>query len=79
MRQIKGGQSDSLQSARSGPRGRNLPKRIVIIQGHPDKSPERFCRALASAYERGAREAGHDVRRIDVATLDFELLRTQEE
>jgi putative NADPH-quinone reductase len=53
-----------------------MAKRIVIIQGHPDPAPERYCRALASAYERGARAAGHEVRRIDVATLDFELLRS---
>ena len=56
-----------------------MSKRIVIIQGHPDTAPERFCRALASVYERGARAAGHEVRRIDVATLEFELLRSQAE
>jgi putative NADPH-quinone reductase len=56
-----------------------MPKRIVIIQGHPDPSPERFCRALASAYEQGARQAGHDVRRIEIASLKFELLRSQAE
>jgi putative NADPH-quinone reductase len=56
-----------------------MAKNIVIIQGHPDKSPERFCRVLASAYESGARAAGHDVRRIDVASLKFELLRSQAE
>jgi putative NADPH-quinone reductase len=58
---------------------RGMPKRIVIIQGHPDTSPERFCRALASAYERGARSAGHEVQRIDVATLRFDMLRSQED
>lgn len=56
-----------------------MARRVVIIQGHPDAAPERLCRALASAYERGARAAGHDVRRIDVATLDFPLLRSQGE
>jgi putative NADPH-quinone reductase len=56
-----------------------MPKRIVIIQGHPDTSPERFCRALASAYERGARAAGHEVRRIEVATLSFDLLHSEED
>ncbi|MGH6923364.1 MAG: NAD(P)H-dependent oxidoreductase [Propylenella sp.] len=56
-----------------------MAKRIVIIQGHPDRAPERYCRALASAYERGARAAGHEVRRIDVATLDFDLLRSAED
>ncbi len=42
-----------------------MAKHIVIIQGHPDRSPERFCRALASAYETGARTAGHEVPSID--------------
>lgn len=51
---------------------------IAIIQGHPDRSPERLCRALAEAYRRGAEAAGHSVRTIDVAALDFPLLLTQE-
>jgi len=52
-------------------------KNIAIVQGHPDPSKERFGRALQAAYEDGARGAGHDVRVIDVATLDFALLRTK--
>ncbi len=56
-----------------------MAKRIVIIQGHPDTSPERFCRALASAYERGAREAAHEVRRIDIGSIKFDLLRSRAE
>ena len=43
-----------------------MAKRIAVIQGHPDPSPERLCRALAGAYRRGAEEAGHEVRTIDV-------------
>lgn len=54
-------------------------RRIVIIQGHPDPDPARFCRALAGAYAGGAEEAGHEVRYIDVTALDFPLLRTEEE
>ena len=50
-------------------------KRITIIQGHPDPSPDRFCRALADAYQAGAEAAGHEVRVVDVAALDFPLLR----
>jgi putative NADPH-quinone reductase len=53
--------------------------RIAIIQGHPDPSPERFCRALAAAYRKGAEAAGHEVREIDVAALDFALLRQRGE
>ncbi len=56
-----------------------MGRRIVIVQGHPDKSPERFCRALGSAYEKGARSAGHEVRRVDVASLRFDFVRSQAE
>lgn len=52
-----------------------MGKRIVIIQGHPDADPARFCRVLAQAYERGALAAGHEVRILDVAHLDFPLVR----
>ena len=54
-----------------------MSRRIVLIHGHPDPAPERLCHALLSAYEQGARQAGHEVRRITVADLDFPLLRTQ--
>jgi putative NADPH-quinone reductase len=52
-------------------------RRIVVIQGHPDPSRDRFCHALARAYEAGAREGGHAVRLIDIATIHFPILRTQ--
>jgi len=54
-------------------------KRIVVIQGHPDPHPSRFCHALAEAYAAGAREGGHEVRLVTVAALDFPVLRTREE
>lgn len=53
-----------------------MKKRILILNGHPDPSPARFCAALANAYEHGARSAGHDVRSLMVGALDFNLLRT---
>ncbi|MDG4887962.1 MULTISPECIES: NAD(P)H-dependent oxidoreductase [unclassified Mesorhizobium] len=56
-----------------------MPRRILIVIGHPDPSPERLCRALASAYAEGAERAGHVVRRIDLALLDIPLLRTMQE
>lgn len=56
-----------------------MPRRVLIILGHPDASPNRLCRALAGAYAEGARSAGHEVRLIDIATLDFPILRTMEE
>ena len=56
-----------------------MPRRTLIIVGHPDPDPKRFCRALADGYAEGAKAAGHQVRRIDIATLDFPLLRTMDE
>jgi putative NADPH-quinone reductase len=53
--------------------------RIVIIEGHPDPRQNRFGHALAAAYARGAVEAGHEVRRIEVCRIDFPLLRTKDE
>jgi putative NADPH-quinone reductase len=52
-------------------------RRIVIIQGHPDPAGGHFCHALAGAYAEGARAAGHEVRRIEVAALTFPWLRSQ--
>jgi putative NADPH-quinone reductase len=56
-----------------------MSRHIVVIQGHPDARPIRFCHALADAYVAGARAAGHKVRVIDVGALDFPVLRTQED
>ena len=56
-----------------------MARRIAIIQGHPDPAGGRLCHALADAYASGAEAAGHEVRRIEVARLDFPLLRTQAE
>ncbi|WP_313665548.1 NAD(P)H-dependent oxidoreductase [Shinella sp.] len=56
-----------------------MPRRILIIIGHPDPEAKRLCRALAASYADGARSAGHEVRLLDVATIDFPLLRTKEE
>lgn len=44
-------------------------RRIVVINGHPDPSGDRFCGALTAAYLRGANDAGHQFRRIDVGAL----------
>lgn len=56
-----------------------MSKRILLIQGHPDASGPHLCHALEEAYARGAVEAGHEPRRINVAALDFPLLRSQHE
>jgi putative NADPH-quinone reductase len=53
--------------------------RVVIVQGHPDPAGNRFLHALAAAYADGARGAGHEIRVIDLARLEFPLLRTKED
>jgi len=54
-----------------------MNKRILLIQGHPDNQQDHLCHALAKAYSEGADRAGHEVRQVDVAGLDFPLLRSQ--
>jgi len=56
-----------------------MSRRILIVVGHPDPSPDRLCRGLAKAYGEGAEKAGHAVRRVDLAALDFPMLRTMQE
>ena len=53
-----------------------MSRRITIIDGHPDPDQLHYVHALADAYEHGARDAGHEVRRIAVADLKLPLLRT---
>jgi len=50
---------------------------IAIIQGHPDPAAGHLCHGLADAYAAAAEAAGHQVKRIEVAGLDFPLLRRQ--
>ena len=54
-----------------------MSTQLLLIQGHPDPAGGHLCHALAQAYADGAREAGHEVRTLDVAQLDFPLLRSQ--
>ncbi|TPL74230.1 NAD(P)H-dependent oxidoreductase [Mesorhizobium sp. B2-3-15] len=56
-----------------------MSRRILIVVGHPDPSPGRLCRGLAKAYGEGAEQSGHVVRRVDLAALDFPMLRTMQE
>lgn len=56
-----------------------MTRRILLIQGHPDSAHTHLCHALEAAYREGALHAGHDVRRIHIADLEFPLLRSQEE
>ena len=56
-----------------------MPKRITIIDGHPDPDRARFIHALADAYVAGAEAAGHAVRRIELAQTEVPFLRTGRE
>jgi putative NADPH-quinone reductase len=56
-----------------------MPRRILIIDGHPDSGSERFMHALVASYRDAAAAAGHTVKAIEVATLDFPLLRSAED
>ena len=50
---------------------------ILVIQAHPDKSRAHLCHALADAYTEGATRAGHEVRHIHIADLDFPLITSE--
>lgn len=54
-------------------------RRIAVIEGHPDAGPKRYGRALADAYAAGAENAGHEVRRIAVGALRFDVVRSRVE
>jgi len=56
-----------------------MAKRILLIQGHPEPGSRHFGHALAAAYAEGARAAGHELREIAVAEIDFPLLRSKAE
>jgi len=45
-------------------------KKIFILLGHPDK--DTFNGTLASEYEKGVQDAGHDVRRQNVGDMEFD-------
>jgi putative NADPH-quinone reductase len=52
-------------------------QRVLILQGHPDTTEPHLCHALAAAYAEGAVAAGHAVKTVTVAELDFPLLRSK--
>lgn len=53
------------------------PRRILLVNGHPDAGEHHLIHTLIEAYAEGAQAAGHALRRVDVAALDFPLLRSQ--
>lgn len=54
-------------------------RRILLIQGHPDPNDRHFCHALAERYRKGASSASHEIRLLNIAPLDFPLLRSKHE
>lgn len=54
-------------------------KRIFLLDGHPDPSPERLCAGLTDSYAAGALRSGHEVRRFDLGTMNVPLVRTKAE
>lgn len=47
-----------------------IPKKIVLLLGHPDSVG--LNNELAAAYEKAALEAGHQVTRFDIGTMQFD-------
>lgn len=47
-----------------------MSKKIFILLGHPDK--DSFNGTLSQEYERGANEAGHEVRCMNIGDMQFD-------
>lgn len=45
-------------------------KKIFLLLGHPDKTG--VCGELAEAYEKGAREGGHTIVRMNIGEMQFD-------
>jgi putative NADPH-quinone reductase len=54
-------------------------RRILVIQGHPDARERHFCDALAGRYREAASSASHELRLLEIAQLDFALLRSKQD
>jgi|SRR3989344_6720238 len=47
-----------------------MSKKIFILAGHPDT--DSMCVELSDSYAKGAREAGHEVRRTNLGDMKFD-------
>jgi putative NADPH-quinone reductase len=61
----------------SARQGTTRVRKICIIQGHPTPGDKHFGQALARAYAQAAAAAGHEVETIQVADLEFPILRSK--
>lgn len=52
--------------------------RILLIQGHPHPAADRQGHRLERAYVEGAAQGGHQVRILQIASLDFARLRNSQ-
>lgn len=50
-----------------------MQRKVLIVNGHPDPRPERFCAALCAAYEDGAKAGGAEVRMLAIGAVDGRL------
>jgi putative NADPH-quinone reductase len=46
-----------------------MEKRMLVINGHPDPRPERFCAALSEAFAAGTRVNGWETRRLSIGNV----------
>ena len=51
-------------------------RKILVVDGHPDRDADHFCHALARSYCQGAEAGGHTVQVVRIADLDFPILRS---
>ena len=56
-----------------------MGRRILILDGHPDPDPARYCHALAASYAQGAAAIGHVVHRTNLSDLDFPILLSRDD
>lgn len=47
-----------------------MGQRVLVLLGHTD--PQSFCAAMAARYAEAAHAAGHEIRRLDLAALNFD-------